>query len=235
MPARALAFERRLTFFITIYKKIMNIYKIAVIGGTGKSGKYLVNELVNRGKHVKLLLRTNSSLENPDPLIEVVRGDVRDYQVVEQLLDGCSAVISTLGQPANEPTIFSQATRNIVEAMHVKQIRRYLVTTGLSVDAPGDRKNPQVQLATNWMYEHFPETTRDKQVELDFLLKCEVDWTLVRLPLIIQTDERFPLCVNLDDCPGERISAVDLAHFLADQVEDVTYIRQSPFLANNQV
>lgn len=211
----------------------MNTFKIAVIGGTGKSGKYLVNELVKRGIRIKLLLRTHSSFENPDPLIEIVRGDARDYQAVEQLLDGCSAVISTLGQPANEPAIFSQATRNIVQAMHAKQIRRYLVTTGLSVDAPGDRKNPQVQFATNWMYEHYPDTTQDKQVELDFLLKCAVDWTLVRLPLIIQTDERFPLHVKLDDCPGERISAADLAHFLADQVENVTYIRQSPFLANS--
>ncbi|WP_343633704.1 NAD(P)H-binding protein [Fluviicola sp.] len=207
--------------------------KIAVIGGTGKSGTYLVQELMRRSIPVKLLLRTSSSFETDNPLIEIVRGDARDYEAIHKLLEGCIAVISTLGQPKGERSIFSDATGNILRAMKAHGINRYLVTTGLNVNAPGDAKNEQTRMATEWMYQNFPETTKDKQAEYELLAGSNADWTMVRLPRIIQTEEHFPVKVDLKDCPGEKISAADLACFLADQLSGEEYIRKSPFLANS--
>jgi hypothetical protein len=137
-----------------------------------------------------------------------------------------------LGQPEGESPIFSQASKNVVRAMVEYGINRYIVTTGLNVNTPFDQKDVKVRSATNWMYEHYPETTRDKQVEYDFLFKSEVEWTLVRLPLILQTDEKFPVNVSLENCPGEKISSVDLADFLIAQLSDETYSKMSPFLYN---
>jgi putative NADH-flavin reductase len=206
--------------------------QIAIIGGTGKSGKYLVQELLRRRIPIKLLLRKTSHFDISDPLVETVTGDARDYASVSRLLEGCNAVISTLGQPQGEASIFSAASRNVLQAMKEHGVKRYIVTTGLNVDAPGDKKNEQARLATNWMYEHYPKTTEDKQLEYQLLSESDVDWTLVRLPMIILTDEHFPTQAKLTDCPGEKISATDLACFLADQLQDADYIRKSPFLAN---
>ena len=83
------------------------------------------------------------------------------------------------------------------------------------------------------MKTNYPKTTLDKQVEFDILSKNDIDWTLVRLPLIELTDERKRLHVSLEDCPGEKISATDLAHFLAAQLSDDTFIRKAPFIANS--
>lgn len=206
---------------------------IAIIGGTGKSGSYLVRELMRRAIPVKLLVRTSSPFETTNPLIELVRGDARDYEAIHKLLEGCVAVISTLGQPKGERSIFSDATGNILRAMKAHGIHRYLVTTGLNVDAPGDTKNEQARMATEWMYQNFPETTKDKQAEYELLAASDVDWTMVRLPRIIQTEEHFPVKIDLKDCPGEKISAADLAGFLVDQLSGEAYIRKSPFLANS--
>lgn len=211
----------------------MNTYKIAVIGGTGKSGTYLVKELLQQGYSIKLLHRNPSSLSISNSLVELVSGDARNSEAIETLLSDCRAVISTLGQPIGEPTIFSQATENILQAMAKHGIRRYIVTTGLNVDAPGDHKNEKVRFATDWMYQNYPKITKDKQVEFECLSKSNLDWTLVRLPMIIQTDESFPVKVSLEDCPGESISASDLARFLVDQLSDEEYIRKSPFIANS--
>ena len=41
-------------------------------------------------------------------------------------------------------------------------IGRYIVTTGLSVNTPSDHKNEKVKMATDWMYQNYPETTTDK-------------------------------------------------------------------------
>lgn len=212
----------------------MNTYKIAVIGGTGKSGTYLVKELLQQGHSIRLLHRNPSSLTISNPLVEVVSGDARNREAIDALLTGCHAVISTLGQPKGESSIFSKATENVLQAMTKHGIRRYIVTTGLNVDAPGDHKNEKVRFATDWMYQNYPETTKDKQVELEYLLKSDLDWTLVRLPMIIQTEESFPVEVSLEDCRGEGISATDLARFLVEQLSDERYVRKSPFLMNNK-
>ncbi|WP_312992148.1 NAD(P)-dependent oxidoreductase [Chryseobacterium flavum] len=210
----------------------MNTYKAAVIGGTGKSGQYLVENLLKKGYSIKLLLRHPENFTIRSSLIEVVKGDARDKNAIHSLIRGCDVVMSTLGQPKGEKSIFSDAARNIIRAMDHFKIKRYIVTTGLSVNTSSDRKNGRIKMATDWMYQHYPETTADKQKEYELLLESNLDWTLVRLPLISLTEEHFTTAVSLTDCKGENISAADLAGFLISQIEASAYCRKAPFLYN---
>jgi hypothetical protein len=50
--------------------------------------------------------------------------------------------------------------------------------------------------------------------------------------MINLTPESFPTETNLEDCKGENISATDLAEFLVSQIDDETFIGESPFLYN---
>lgn len=208
--------------------------KIAVIGGTGKSGKYLVKQLLEQGFQIKILLRNPDNFQITNPLVEVVNGNVTNYSTVSTLIEGCQAVISTLGLgiPASEPTIFSQSTTNVIKAMDEKKILRYIVTTGLNVDTPLDNKSPKTLFATDWMKKAFPISTANKQSEFDILSNSKIDWTLVRLPLIEQTEESGKTIVSLEDCPGDKISATDLANFLIEQLFIDTFVRKSPFIAS---
>ncbi|AOW11403.1 NAD(P)-dependent oxidoreductase [Flavobacterium gilvum] len=208
--------------------------KIAVIGGTGKSGKYLVKQLIEQGFQIKILLRNPDNFSIESNLVETVVGNVTDYDSVYTLLKDCQAVVSTLGLgiTASEPTIFSQASTNVLQAMNVLHITRYIVTTGLNVDAPLDKKSPKVVFATNWMKENYPLSTANKQSEYELLEASTIDWTLVRLPLIEQTDESFETNVSLEDCLGDKISATDLAHFIIAQLSDRTFVGKSPFISN---
>lgn len=210
----------------------MKTYKIAIIGGTGKSGQYLVQNLLEKGYSLKLLLRHPENFILQNPFIEVVKGDARDETAIHTLIEGSDLVMSTLGQPKGEKSIFSDAAKNIISAMNHYGIRRYIVTTGLSVNTPFDHKNEKIKMATDWMYKNYPETTTDKQKEYELLQDSNLDWTLVRLPLIHLTEENFPIATNLQDCKGEGISAADLAEFLVSQIKDSEYIRKSPFLYN---
>ncbi len=212
-----------------------NKIKIAVIGGTGKSGKYLVRQLTDQGFRLKVLIRNPADFQIISPLIEVVKGNVTDYSSVDALLNGCGAVISTLGMgiPASEPTVFSQSTTHVIRAMTKYNIHRYIVTTGLNVDTPFDNKSPETLFATNWMRKNYPDSTASKQLEYDILVNSNIDWTLVRLPLIEQTDESGPINVSLEDCPGNKISATDLAGFLIGQLSTGTFVRKAPFIANS--
>ena len=211
---------------------MQNEYKIAVIGGTGKSGRFLVKHLLNEGISIRMLIRSSSSSQEPNPLIEFVSGDARDPETVLRLVEGSDAVISTLGQPKDQPPIFSDATANVIRAMDILKIRRYILITGLNVDTPFDKKSESSASATKWMKANYPKTTADKQREWEMLTSSDLDWTLVRLPLIDLTEQESEIKISLEDCPGEKISASSLARFLVSQLEDISYLKQSPFIAN---
>lgn len=206
--------------------------KIAVIGGTGKAGSFLIKELKKKQIPFKALVR-NPENSNFFPE-EFVKGDINDYATVVSLLKDCDAVISMLGmgKTHNAPTVFTTATANIIKAMGETDIKRYIVITGLNVDTPFDDKGEKSKMATGWMHTHYPETTQNKQDEYELLAKSEIDWTMVRLPMIIQTDEKPEIAVSLQDCPGDAISATSLAKFVIDQIDNTTYIREAPFIAN---
>lgn len=210
-----------------------NKLKIAVIGGTGKSGRYLVQELIGKGFGLKVLVRNPENFKVESDLVEVVYGDVRNYEIVKSLIKKCDLVLSALGgSPLSEPTVFSQATKNILAVMTEFDIKRYIVVAGLNVATPFDKKSPKTKFATDWMYKNYPKSTKDRQDEYDLLVESELDWTLVRLPMIELTDERKETKTSLEDCSGDNISATDLAHFLIEQINDVTFIKEAPFIAN---
>ncbi|KQC01576.1 NAD(P)-dependent oxidoreductase [Pedobacter sp. Hv1] len=206
--------------------------KVAVIGGTGKSGKYIVKNLLAQGFLIKVLLRYPEQFQLHHPLIEIVQGDARDITAIRQLLKDCQVVISAVGQPVGEPSVFSQVSRNIIEVMQEFKLQRYILLTGLNVDTPFDRKSPKTKFGTDWMKANYPLTTADKQVEYETLVQSDIDWTLVRLPMIEQTDTISEVRVDLEDCPGDQISATDLALFLIEQLTDRTYVRKAPFITS---
>ena len=206
--------------------------KVAVIGGTGKAGKYLVKQLLAQNIPVKFLHRNPEGLQIHHPLIQLVKGDARDYDALLNLLAGCNAVISTVGQPVGEPPVFSDVSTKVLKAMAELDVHRYISATGLNVDTPFDSKGPKTKFGTEWMYQNYPKTTVDKQVEYEVLAASDADWTLVRLPMIQQTDDRPEVLTSLQDCPGDFISASSLGTWMIKQLTSDEFVRQAPFVAN---
>jgi hypothetical protein len=73
--------------------------------------------------------------------------------------------------------------------------------------------------------------TANKQAEYDFG-QLEVDWTLIRLPLIELTEENVLVHTDLKDCTGNKISAKSLAKFVVTQLFSKEFSRQAPFVFN---
>lgn len=153
---------------------------------------------------------------------------------MEQALESCDAVVSALGQAVGETSIFSAACRNILSAMEKNSISRFVGLTGLNVDTLQDIKTGYTASATEWMYANYPKTTADKQVEWEMLHASDVDWTLLRLPLLDLTEEKPAINSSLTDCPGQRISAASLASYIVNYLANPGWIRQAPFIANTE-
>lgn len=215
--------------------------KIAVLGGGGRTGKYLVNHLIEKGYRLKILLR---HLPNPgessdqfllnlaNPLVEIVIGDAVNFKDIQTLLSDCQAVISTIGQRPGEPMVASTATENILKVMTDFGIPRYILVAGINIDTPFDKKSDQTKAATEWMKNTFPAIHEDRAKAYEMLVNGDINWTLVRLPMIEYTDESFPVGTNIEDCRGAKISTKDIAYFLEKQLSDPTFIQKAPFLYN---
>ncbi|SCY00434.1 Putative NADH-flavin reductase [Flavobacterium anhuiense] len=208
-----------------------NISKVAVLGGGGRTGKYLVKQLLKNGFSVKLLLRNPDNFTIQNSKIEIIKGDALSEESVSLLLGDCQAVINTIGQRMGEPMVASRATKNVLNAMDAYGIQRYLLLAGLNIDTPFDKKSPKTIMATDWMKTNFPEIQKDRQFTYDLLSSSKIDWTQVRVPLIVFSDESNEISVNLEDCLGDKITELDISKFLVKEMVESNYIRQSPFIS----
>lgn len=213
--------------------KMEQVNRIAMLGGGGRTGKYILTQLLSQGYSVKVLLRNPENFHFESSLIEIVKGDALDPDAIRALVQGCQAVISTVGQRKDEPLEASKATINILSAMTEYGIKRYILVAGINVDTPFDKKSPETIAATEWMKMTFPAIHADRQKTYSILSTSDVNWTLVRVPFIEFTDTKCETVVSLEDCGGNKISAGAIATFVIDQLSDNTYIKKSPFIANS--
>jgi putative NADH-flavin reductase len=213
----------------------MQDLKIALIGATGKAGTYILKALLAQNYQVKALIRNPEKLQIHYNSLEIVIGDVKDAETVYSFIQDCDIVISALGMglPASEKTIFTQSTTHIIKAMEVFDLKRYIVITGINVDTSFDQKDAKAKFATQWMYDNYPISTADKQKEYELLTASDIDWTLIRLPLIMQTDERTAIETSLINCEGDQINASNLAEFIIEALRDVAFVKQAPFIWNS--
>lgn len=120
---------------------MVNAYKVALIGGTGKVGRYIASKAVAKGYQVRMLVRNPEKVIDKDSRIEIVKGNVKNVEDIRKLLKDCQVVINTFGQPIKEKAMYSSITKNILDVMTELHIDRYIGVTGGSLTITGDHKS----------------------------------------------------------------------------------------------
>ena len=68
--------------------------KVALIGGTGFVGSYLIDELIKNEHTPRLLVRKNSDYKvMQSDKCELITGDIDNDNALKETLEGCDAVI----------------------------------------------------------------------------------------------------------------------------------------------
>lgn len=202
---------------------------VTVLGGTGRTGRLVVQELVRRGHEVTVVVR------DPDKAPEeahVVVGDSRDGQVLAAALDEADAVVSALGPGRKEHQLHRQTVAQLVPAMRAAGTGRYIGISGAGVNASGDRKRARDKAISAGMGLFARSMVADKTAELIAWKDSGSDWTLVRPPRLV--DGPATGRVEHDAYVSTRSTSMrraDLAVFLADVLERELYIGQAPFAA----
>jgi putative NADH-flavin reductase len=164
---------------------------------------------------------------------DLVEGDALDEQALARALDGCEAVVSSLGTPMspfNEVTLLSRATRALVSAMERANVRRLVCITGLGA---GDSRGHGGFLFDAFVLPVLLRNVyRDKDRQEAIVRASALDWVLVR-PMIL-TDEPAKGAVraqtDLSDVHGGAISRADVAAFVVRQLTSDEWLRQAPLI-----
>lgn len=116
--------------------------KIIVAGATGRTGRFIVNKLLEKGTHTRLLVR---DLEAAQALFgdspEYVIGDVRRYETLMPAMAGVATVISAIGARCpvgkNCPEqVDYQGVVNLVWAAQSSQVSRFVLISSIAVTHP---------------------------------------------------------------------------------------------------
>ena len=109
--------------------------RVIVFGASGKTGREIVAQALERGHHVTAFVRNPKKLPLKHKNLQVVTGDVMDPYTVDAAMPGHHAVLIAIGHRRylGPWTILSEGTRNIVEAMQTHGVRRLVCETALGV------------------------------------------------------------------------------------------------------
>lgn len=121
--------------------------KVALIGGTGFVGGYLVEALLKAGHEVSLLVRRGSEAKIAGAgECRVINGDLADQQAIAETLAGSDAVIYNVGIlrefPRRGITFEDSQYRGVVDTIDAAReagVRRMLLMSANGVKEPGTR------------------------------------------------------------------------------------------------
>jgi uncharacterized protein YbjT (DUF2867 family) len=116
--------------------------KILVAGGTGRTGRIIVKNLLANGIHPHLLVRDRLKAETlfgKDVILHT--GDVRNFETLLEPMDGVDTVISAIGTctPVGKncpKRVDYQGVANLVKAAQVKGIKRFILISSIAVTHP---------------------------------------------------------------------------------------------------
>jgi dihydroflavonol-4-reductase len=114
-----------------------------VTGSTGLVGYHIVHALLQRGRHVKVLVRSIAKGKALLPeACELVQGDITDQAAVRRAMQGCSVVYHAAGLPEQwlpNPARFHHVnvggTQNALDAAFVHGVQRFIYTSTIDVFA----------------------------------------------------------------------------------------------------
>lgn len=206
--------------------------RIAVLGGTGRTGRLVIDALLARGHTVSALARDPGRADLPS-LVTVVPGNARDAAALDSLVSGADAVVSALGPTAKDKTLHREVAPALLAAMRRAGVRRFVGISGAGIDATGDRKSGRDRFISGLFNRLGGDATRDKVVEYETWRDSGLDWTLVRAPRLADGAATGEVEHDAHRSPRRtKITRADLAALVADVVDNGRYVGAAPLVAN---
>ena len=205
--------------------------KLLIIGGTGGTGKELIKQALEQGHSLTVLARNPGKLKIVHPNLSVIKGNVLDYNKVQEVVAGQDAVLSALGHKRFfiKTNILSEGTKNIIQAMERHNVKRFICITSLGISDSRFKLGLYYTLFVIPFIVFFYFLDKAKQEKL--IRSTMLDWTIVRPGQLINGKRRgiYKHGANVGNyILTKMISRADVAHFILSQLNDKSYLHKTP-------
>ena len=215
---------------------------VLLVGGTGRTGRRVLQQLLGRGISVRVIVRSARSLPAAaakDPNLAVVEASLLslgDEELRRQVL-GCDAVISCLGHVLSLKGIFgpprdlitlatTRLCRGIGALQPVRPVK-FILMSSVSVNQPGglDTRRGMFERAIVWMLRGMVPPAMDNQLAADFLhddIGTDdpfVQWAVLRPDTLLEGDvSEYALHEGLVSSlfAPDSTNMANVAHFMCE-------------------
>jgi putative NADH-flavin reductase len=205
--------------------------KLLIIGGTGGTGKEIIKQALEQGHKLTALVRSPEKVKITHQNLSVIKGNVLDYEKVQEAVSGQDAVLSALGHRRFfiKTNILSEGTRNIIHAMEKQNVNRFISITSLGINDSRFKLGLYYTLFVIPVIVLFYFLDKRKQEKL--IRSSRLDWTIVRPGQLTNGKKRgrYKHGANVGNYfLTKMISRADVAHFMLCQLTDPTYLHKTP-------
>lgn len=206
--------------------------KILIIGATRGIGLRLVEQALAQEHRVTALVRDPKRLTRQHERLKVLKGDILDARSVAVATEGQDAVCCTIGiRPTVKPVnVFSEGTKNILEAMKQSGVKRFICVTGIGA---GDSRNHGGFLYDKIFQPLLLKTIYEDKDRQEALIRAsDVDWIIVRPGFLTNGPARgrYRVLTDLTGVTAGKISRADVADFILEQLTSTQYLRKTPLV-----
>lgn len=213
--------------------------KVFLLGATGRTGKVLLRQMLDRRYDINVLVRDPKSIATHQNL-SVFEGTPTNETVLKEAMEDCEAVVSTLNisrksdfpwSKLTTPDDFlSQTIENVIRLGCEFSIKRVIVLSAWGV---GDSKS-EIPWWFKWLINNsnIGAAYRDHERQENLLIKSGIDYTIVRPVGLTNSKKEKKVSVSLGKSskPGLTISRHNVARFIISSLEHDLYVNQIPVI-----
>jgi uncharacterized protein YbjT (DUF2867 family) len=209
---------------------------VLIIGASRGVGLTAVKIGLAAGFQVRAMSRSAHAIAINDTQLEKISADARDRAAIVRALDGTCAVIQSLGVPITPATVlsgttlFSDASRVLVDAMQSARVRRLIAVTGIEA---GDSRGVSGFLHARILFPLILQRIYDdKNAQEEIIRSSGLDWTIVRPGILTRgpATSDYQVLTDRRSWRSGFIARGDVAAFLIRQITENTCSGRTPLL-----
>jgi nucleoside-diphosphate-sugar epimerase len=135
---------------------------------------------------VKVLVRSPEKLGDVQSKVQVIKGDVRNQENVDETVQGVDAVINALGNSYGDKTqsgdLCSVGTKNILQAMKKTGVNKIVTVSSMGV---GDSWDDFPLLMKPVLHLFLGKALADKEIQEADIKASAFEWVIARPPRLV--------------------------------------------------
>ena len=203
--------------------------RIVIFGASGRTGRHLVRQALDRGHAVTAFVRNPAKMDVSHENLSIFKGDVLHTEEVDAAVTWQDAVLSALGLTKGSPkTICADGVKNIIAAMKKHGVKRLIVESAYGV---GNTRNKVFYARVLWLI--IKDRIKDKEAMEREIEGSGLEWVIAR-PVALTDGQktglyRAGLDLKLSFFP--RVSRADVADFMLSQLESGKFLHEMPIVS----